>query len=329
MAEMSTEPERKHNRWHIGSGHFATDQHGCDGGLPIKSMFDPSHPCASVVNSTERGYALVGLMVIMLVALILTAAAAPSIKYEAQREREEEMFWRGHQIQKALVRYSAAFQNRLPTELEELVDGVTINTQKMRLLRPSALCDPMTPCEPGETNWRLVHPGDPLTKELLDALLSMQQQQDGIRIPVPQLLRRYAQLATVRLPGQESSEQSDDSAPPATAPGNLPGFDPSGKRPIIGVVSSKSDQMFRSYYGIDLYDHALFFPGVPVVAGGFNRAALIGVGAIGGGGGMGTGGTQQGGPGGSNCQPGEIRVGGQCIRVGVPNNPSGQGRSPK
>jgi hypothetical protein len=185
------------------------------------------------------------------------------------------------------------------------------------------------PCEPGETNWRLVHPGDPLPKELLDALLSMQQQEDGIRIQPPPELRRYAQMTTVKLPGQESSEPSEDSAAQATAPGDLPAFDPSGKRPIIGVVSSKSDQMFRSYYGIDLYDHALFFPGVPVVAGGFNRAALIPFGTTGTGGGIGTPGAQPGGTGGSNCQPGEIRVGGQCIRVGVPNNPTGQGRSPR
>jgi hypothetical protein len=267
-------------------------------------------------------------MAVMLFALILTTAAAPAIKYESQREREEEMLWRGHQIQKALMIYFMNSRpNRYPTQLSDLVEGVTIGTKKVRLLRPSAVCDPMSACEPGETNWRLVHPGDPLPKELLDALASMQQQQqNGISIPVPPELRKYAQLGAVRLPGQESGEQdgqSDNSPAPATAPGNSLGFDMSGKQPIIGVVSSKSDQMFRSYYGIDLYDHALFFPGVPVVAGGFNRAALIGAGS------MGTGGTQLPGASGGNCQPGEIRVGGQCIRTGVPINPSGQGQAPR
>jgi hypothetical protein len=232
---------------------------------------------------SERGYALVGLIGVMLFALILTTAAAPKLKYESQREREEEMLWRGHQIQKALKDFSDPSKNlanparRPPIDLNELVEGVSNGIKKMRFLRPSALCDPMLPCEPGGSNWRLVHPGDPLPKELLNALLALQQQPDGIRIPVPPELTRYAQTGAISLPGQESEEQSDNSTPPATAPGNLPGFDPSGKRPIIGVVSSKSDQMFRSYYGIDQYDHALFFPGVPVVAGGFNRAALIGV----------------------------------------------------
>jgi type II secretory pathway pseudopilin PulG len=308
---------------------LTTDRRGCDGCSQVQSVSDPWNLHRSAVNSTERGYALVGLMVVMLFALILTTAAAPAIKYESQREREEEMLWRGHQIQKALMVYFMNSRpNRYPTELSELVEGVTINTQKVRLLRPSALCDPMAPCEPGETNWRLVHPGDPLPKELLDALASMMQQPNGINIPVPPELRRYAQLGAVRLPGQESGEQgdqSDNTPAPATAPGNSLGFDLSGKQPIIGVVSSKSDQMFRSYYGIESYDHALFFPGVPVVAGGFNRAALIGAGSVG------SGGTQlpgasgvNSGAGGSNCQPGEIKVGGQCIRTGVPVNPSGQ-----
>jgi type II secretory pathway pseudopilin PulG len=279
---------------------------------------------------SERGYALVGLIGVMLFALILTTAAAPKLKYESQREREEEMLWRGHQIQKALMIYFMNSRpNQYPTELNVLVEGLTIGTQKVRLLRPSALCDPMVSCEPGESNWRLVHPGDPLPKELLDALASMQQQQNGINIPVPPELRRYAQLGAVKLPGQESDDQgeqderSDNNPAPVTAPGNSLGFDMSGKQPIIGVVSSKSDQMFRSYYGIDLYDHALFFPGVPVVAGGFNRAALIGIGRTG------SGNTQQPGLSGSNCQPGEIRVGGQCIRTGVPVNPDGQGRAPR
>jgi type II secretory pathway pseudopilin PulG len=277
-------------------------------------------------KQSERGYALVGLMGVMLFALILTTVAAPSIKYESQREREEEMLWRGHQIQKALREFSLAAgrnQNRrFPTELNELVEGISDGIKKVRFLRPSALCDPMTPCEPGESNWQLVYPGDPLAKELFDALASMQQQQDGIRIQVPGELATFARMAAVSLPGQESSEPSDNSTPPATAPGQLPGFDPSGKRPIIGVVSRKSDQMFRSYYGIDQYDHALFFPGVPVVAGGFNREALIGVGRIG------RGGMQQPGAGGgigTGSRPPTGTPG--STPGGVPNNPTFPGQT--
>lgn len=293
---------------------FASERPGCDG----------SSRGRSVMNSGERGYALVGLMGVMLFALILTTAAAPKIKYEAQREREEEMLWRGQQIQKALMLFSMARQNQYPRELKELVEGVTVGIKKVRFLRPSALCDPMTPCEPGESNWRLVHPGDPLPKELMDALISFQQQQNGVMVPVPGALRTFAQMGSVKLPGQESETQTEDNGAPAGGPPDTPGLDGSGKLPIIGVVSRKTDEMFRSYYGIDSYDHALFFPGVQVVAGGFNRAALIGTAnnqqnqQRGNGNGMG-----------NNCKQGEISIGGQCIRAGQQINSTGQSQAPQ
>jgi hypothetical protein len=47
------------------------------------------------------------------------------------------------------------------------------------------------------------------------------------------------------------------------------------KGPIIGVVSKKSDKMFRSYFGIEEYDHVLFFPDVPVMVGGFVNPLAI------------------------------------------------------
>ena len=53
--------------------------------------------------------------------------------------------------------------------------------------------------------------------------------------------------------------------------------------PIIGVVSKKSDKMFRNYFGIQYYDHTLFFPVIPVVAGGFisplNQTAISNAGS--------------------------------------------------
>jgi type II secretory pathway pseudopilin PulG len=263
------------------------------------------------VKRSERGYTLVALMGVMLFALILTTVAAPTIKYESQREREEEMLWRGHQVKNALAIYLAKRgNNQYPRELSELVEGIQDGVKKIRLLRPSALCDPMMPCEPGESNWRLVHPGDPLPKELLDALVSSQQQEeDGLIIPVPPTLRAFAQTGAVKLPGQESDAQPDSNFAPAGGPANTPGLDSAGKLPIIGVVSRKSDQMFRSYYGIEQYDHVLFFPGVAVVAGGVDLKALS-IQAVGGGNAM---------------QPGGGAVGGRR----APVNPTGQGQAPR
>src|SRR5215471_11913685 len=94
----------------------------------------------------EKGYAMVGLMAVMMFALILTAATAPTLRQETQREKEEEMLWRGQQVAYALKRFRALRGGMFPTDLNELVKVIDFNGKRMRLLRPSALCDPMTPC---------------------------------------------------------------------------------------------------------------------------------------------------------------------------------------
>ncbi|MGH9766501.1 MAG: hypothetical protein ACREAB_03625 [Blastocatellia bacterium] len=224
---------------------------------------------------------MIGLMAVMMFALILTTVAAPTLKQEMQREKEEEMLWRGQQVAYAIKRYRLVRPGMFPTDLNELVQGIDVNGKKIRLLRPSALCDPMTPCTDG-TNWRMVHPGDPLPAELLEAIMSTQ---DKSQMPINpanlQELVRFAQMgaAATNLPGRPADTQLDGVIGP---PDNQGGDSGSGsddklkKGPIIGVVSRKSDKMFRTYYGIDEYDHALFFPDVPVLAGGFVNPFVAG-----------------------------------------------------
>jgi len=233
-------------------------------------------------QSGERGYALVGLMAVMMFALILTTAAAPTLQREMQREKEEEMLWRGQQVVVALSRYRAFRGGIFPNELRELVEGIDINGKRLHLLRPSAMCDPMTPCEgEGETNWKTVNPGDPLTKELLEAIITSQEKS---KIPVNpqgiQELARFAQIGTVTLPGQPADTQLDGVIGQGGQGENQQGgssySDNDQGGPIIGVVSKKTGKMFRTYYGIEEYDHALFFPNIPVLAGGFISPFVLG-----------------------------------------------------
>ncbi|HEU0184300.1 MAG TPA: type II secretion system protein [Blastocatellia bacterium] len=226
---------------------------------------------ASKGQSGERGYALVGLMVVMIFALILTTAAAPTLQREMQREKEEEMLWRGQQVVVAINLYRGLRNQAFPIDLKELVDGVPTPTGKtIHLLRPSAKCDPMTPCE-GDTNWRTVNPGDPLAKELLQAIIVSQENN---KMPINpqgiQELARVAQVGTVTLPGGASDTKLDGViGQPENQEGGSGSGDNERGGPIIGVVSRKTGKMFRSYYGIEEYDHALFFPNIPVRAGDF------------------------------------------------------------
>jgi len=255
-------------------------------------------------QDNERGYALVAMMGVVMFALILTTVAAPPIKLEAQREREEEMLWRGHQVAKALEGYFRA-RGRFPNDLEELVKGVDLGVKKIRFLRPAAACDPMTPCDREEgTNWKLINPGDPLIRELLDAYVSAQQRGTIPLPPPPAILVQIAQMGgSTRSSsgeptgagagaGAATGQDQDDDAQQNPQSRNNSGFSVgsfnssfnSDQSPIVGVVSKKSDAMFRSYYGVEQYDRALFFAGVPVVAGGiyypsaFNGMAQGGIG---------------------------------------------------
>jgi hypothetical protein len=268
----------------------------------------------------ERGYALVGMIGVMLFALILTTATAPSIKLEAQREKEEEMLWRGQQIQAALARYGSAGPGgqvgqpgqpgqgtpgnpgRLPTDLKELVDGVNIGLKKVHLLRPSALCDPMTPCDPGSTNWKLVHPGDPLIRELYEAYVALQQK--GAILPnLPVDMQMLAQQATVQIMGQGSDGNGTGSQDSGSDSDSA-----LGKSPIVGVVSRFNGEMFRNYFGMDSYQSTLFYKGLEVYASGFNAGTRVVLGneatnnpAI---------------PNNSpNCGPNQTYLGGRCLNM--------------
>jgi len=262
----------------------------------------------------ERGYALIGLMAVMMFAMILTTATAPTLRQEMQREKEEEMLWRGQQVAYAIKRYrDIPGRNRtFPTDLNELVKGIDLGGKKIHLLRPSAMCDPMTPCV-GETNWRMVHPGDPLPKELLDGILSTQDKSPMTVNPQGIMeLTKFAQMGSVKLPGQPADTQLDGNIGPVDNQGADSGSgsdDKTKKLPIIGVVSRKSDKMFRSYYGIEEYDHALFFSEVPVMAGGFINPFALGSTVVAGGAGGGRD---------SRCPNGGLFVDGKCYGTLLP-----------
>jgi type II secretory pathway pseudopilin PulG len=235
-------------------------------------------------QNNNAGYALIGMMGVMMFALILTTAAAPKLKSESQREKEEEMLWRGQQIATALQRYQAV-RGTFPTNLKDLVKGIDLGTKKMRFLRPSALCDPMTPCTPGESNWRTINPGDPLVKELFDAYVATREKGQMILPPPPATLVQFAAMGSAKLPGGLGSSVgigAGDQPPPA---GGGPGLPPAEgekdengnlKGPIIGVVSRKDGRMFRIYYGLEEYDKTLFFPGVNVMVSGFVNPLILG-----------------------------------------------------
>jgi type II secretory pathway pseudopilin PulG len=85
----------------------------------------------------EQGYVLLTLLLMMAVMGIVAATLVTDIKFEIQRDREEEMIHRGVQYSRAIRAYYKKF-GRYPATLENLE-----NTNQMRFLR-KRYKDPLT-----------------------------------------------------------------------------------------------------------------------------------------------------------------------------------------
>lgn len=242
----------------------------------------------------ERGYLMVGLLAMMTISLVMMAAALPQLKFESQREREEEMLWRGQQIAMAIGKFSQMKGNQLPTTLEELVDGVTVGVKKVRLLRRSALCDPMVPCTGEKSNWRLVHRFDPVISSMISSLEAYQQKKKDDPLLLQQLAVAIANLRNqapqVQLPGQSINLGSGLNGIPQDGQNNqnpndqgdtgrsLLGGLQAEQKPIVGVVSRSKERTVRQILDLEQYDQELFYAGGIVIAGGFYTPYFAGTG---------------------------------------------------
>ena len=103
--------------------------------------------CPSRSRAVDSGWALLFVMIAAAVLLLSLTAALPNLYQEGQREREEELIFRGTQYARAIARFHQQFQ-RFPSRVEEL----TQLTNGMRFLRKE-YADPMT----RSGKWRFIH----------------------------------------------------------------------------------------------------------------------------------------------------------------------------
>lgn len=201
------------------------------------------------VARRENGFTLVGLLIIIAIATIMLAAAFPLWTSVVQREKEEELIFRGEAYKQAIQDFVRTF-GRPPQKLDELVEMEPRSIRKLYK-------DPMT--EDGE--WDLVHasanqmnPRSTTRKRSGPRTGSGQQdQQQGVTDETPQLdttplgsstgvgsggtLGSSGTLSDVRyrLPGRASNVKMEG------------GF-------IIGVQSKSTETSIRLYNGATTYD---------------------------------------------------------------------------
>ncbi len=113
-----------------------------------------------IVRSGERGLTLVELIVTTAILSILAAAAFPVARFEVKRQNERQLRYDLWMMRDAIDKYKDAadrnaFQTKLesqnyPPDLETLVNGVEVQTKKVKFLRKIPI-DPMT----GTAEWGL------------------------------------------------------------------------------------------------------------------------------------------------------------------------------
>jgi len=113
-----------------------------------------------MVSRGERGLTLVELIVTAAILSILAAAAVPIARFTVKRQNERYLRYDLWMMRDAIDRYKDAadknaFQIKLdsqgyPPDLETLVNGVEIQTKKVKFLRRIPV-DPMT----GKAEWGL------------------------------------------------------------------------------------------------------------------------------------------------------------------------------
>jgi len=112
------------------------------------------------LRSSEAGLTLMELIIVVTMLAILASAAVPIAKFQVKRTKERELRRDLWEMRDAIDKYKDVADKGLiqtkadsinyPPDLQTLVDGVDVQTKKMRFLRKIPT-DPMT----GNTDWGL------------------------------------------------------------------------------------------------------------------------------------------------------------------------------
>jgi type II secretory pathway pseudopilin PulG len=173
---------------------------------------------------SDRGIAMVALLVAMTVMAVMLSVALPVYSTVARREREAELVFRGQQYARAVALFQRKNGNALPPNLDVLLDNGYLRKQYK---------DPIT-----GGDFQLVGPGSPELAQALNSAPAQQQQGRG----GPPIVQQQQQQ-------QQSGRGFQNPMNAGQAPGG-----------ILGVVSKSTQTSFRLYNGRDKYNQWVFVP---------------------------------------------------------------------
>lgn len=197
-------------------------------------------------STNESGMTLMAVLIFLAAFAFVLMAAAPSVYLDVQREKELEAIRRGEEIANAIYQYCLSHQGRkLPTSLDDLLEGLPDGTKKRQILRASAATDPLSL----DGEWRLISP-DPTT--IAGFAKRVQAYNNGIlpSSPPPRGCgdQFASQIANILNTGTEDEVEDEDSMTDANG------------GPFIGVASKSTAASVVAYYGIEKHSNWLFTP---------------------------------------------------------------------
>ncbi len=189
-------------------------------------------------------FAVMAVMVIFAVALL---TVAPSVEQEIRREKELESIRRGEEVAEAIRQYVEFYRgSRLPSSMDDLIEGLPFGTKKRHILRASAAIDPLS--EDGR--WRLIK----ADVNTIGGFARRVQNYNGGQLPPnpSQLFDRYSLVLVNSLNTElDSDNEADDDADFELLTENTP---------FIGVASQSKGKSVIAYYGIENHSKWIFTP---------------------------------------------------------------------
>lgn len=198
-------------------------------------------------RKSESGMALAAILAVMALLAIALLAVAPTVQMEVQREKELEAIRRGEEVANAIKQY-VEFYRKLPSSMDDLLEGLPQGTKKRMILRPSAAIDPLS--EDGQ--WRVIAPN---SKAFLNFGKRVQTYNNGVLPSSPeprQIWDNYAIVfANLVDTGSDTDSEDADDSEIQEVPVNAP---------FIGVASQNRGKSVIAYYGIENHSKWIFTP---------------------------------------------------------------------
>jgi len=201
--------------------------------------------------TNESGYTTTTLLAMMTLIALALLVVAPEIQQEVQRQKELEAIRRGEEIAEAIREYINFYQGtRLPSSIEDLLEGLPQGTKKRQILRESAAIDPLS--EDGK--WLLVGPESPVLRRFARRVQNytggVLPSSENVNQNIVNQVGMFIISTETEDEGAEESEETD------------PGYSElrTDSSPFVGVVSQSQSKSVIAYYGIENHSKWVFTP---------------------------------------------------------------------